>query len=229
MLVYQSRRVKRAFTHTGLDHAIMKVILFGATGLAGRALLIELLKEGYKVTAFVRDPSKITAPHPHLDVIAGDVLQPRDVVNALDGHHAVISAISEGPTIVHHTQSRGNGNIIKAMQQAGMQRIIAMGSAGILQLDEVRLVRDVNYPQEYYPISEEQYNVFQQLQQSGLQWTQVCPPLILPQGSNGFYHTKKDYPPEGKSEVNAGNIGTFVAKELRENKYLQTRVGITNA
>ena len=207
----------------------MKVILFGATGLAGSAILTEMLKGGHKVTAFVRTPSKIKEQHTALQVVQGDVLNDANVLEAIRGNLAVVSAISEGTTITNHTQSRGNSIIIKAMQQLGLQRIVCMGSTGILQLNENQLIRDVSYPQAYYPLSEEQFNVFQQLQKSGLQWTQVCPPLILDQPADGKYLTKASYKPLGKDEVSAGNIGAFIAKELTENKYLQARVGIINA
>ncbi len=207
----------------------MKVILFGATGLAGSAILIELLKAGHEVTAFVRTPSKIKVQHRNLNVVTGNVLAEVEVAQAIKGHTAVVSAISEGPKIIEHTQSRGNANIIKAVQQLGLQRIVCMGSAGILQRNEKELVRDKDYPPFYYPLSEEQYQVFGQLQQSGLQWTQVCPPMILDADSDNHYLTRANYKPEGKDEVNAGNIGAFIAKEILENNYLQTRVGIVNA
>ena len=207
----------------------MKVILFGATGLAGSALLKHLLQAGFEVTAFVRTPSKIKEEHAALQILEGDVLQGESVAAAIEGQDAVVSAISEGPTIVHHTQSKGVANIIKAMKQKGVQRIVAMGSVGILQRNVEQLVRDVGYPAAYYPISEEQYNVFQQLQRSSLQWTQVCPPMIVDKDGDGAYETKKNYAIKGRQEVYAGNIGLFVAKELRENNYLQTRVAIANA
>lgn len=207
----------------------MKVILFGATGLAGSALLTHLLQAGYGVTAFVRTPSKIKVAHAALQIVEGDVLQEESVAAAMNGHDAVVSAISEGPTIVHHTQSKGVANIIKAMKEKGLQRIVAMGSVGILQRNVEQLVRDVGYPAAYYPISEEQYKVFQQLQRSGLQWTQVCPPMIVDKEADGAYETKKNYAIKGKNEVYAGNLGAFVAKELNENNYMQTRVAIANA
>lgn len=206
----------------------MKVILFGATGLAGSAILTELIKAGHKVTAFVRTPSKVSLQHPQLQIVQGDVMNENEVLEAVKGNIAIVSAISEGPNIVNHTQSKGNANIIKAAQQLGLQRIICMGSAGILQLNDKQLIRDKAYPPAYYPISEEQYNVYQQLEKSNLKWTQVCPPMILDKEADGRYLTRADYKPLGKDEVSAGNIGAFIAKELRENNFLQKRVGIIN-
>ena len=38
----------------------MKVVLFGATGIVGRAILKEALKQGFDVVALTRDKNKIT-------------------------------------------------------------------------------------------------------------------------------------------------------------------------
>ena len=70
----------------------MNVILFGATGLAGSALLDSLLQAGHQVTAFVRNPSKIKTTHASLHVIEGDVLNEEEVAAAVN------STCRSGPT-----------------------------------------------------------------------------------------------------------------------------------
>jgi uncharacterized protein YbjT (DUF2867 family) len=37
----------------------MKVIIFGATGFSGQAILAETIKQGHEVTVLVRDSSKV--------------------------------------------------------------------------------------------------------------------------------------------------------------------------
>ena len=49
------------------------VVLIGASGFVGTAILNELLNRGHKVTAIVRDPAKVTASNPNLKVIQADV------------------------------------------------------------------------------------------------------------------------------------------------------------
>lgn len=49
------------------------VVLIGASGFVGNALLNELLDRGHQVTAIVRNAQKITRKHDRLSVLAMDV------------------------------------------------------------------------------------------------------------------------------------------------------------
>ena len=49
------------------------VVLIGASGFVGTAILNELLNRGHKVTAIVRDLAKVTASNPNLKVVQADV------------------------------------------------------------------------------------------------------------------------------------------------------------
>lgn len=50
-----------------------KIVIIGATGYVGSAILKEALGRGHQVKAIVRDPSKLTLIHPHLKVVGGSV------------------------------------------------------------------------------------------------------------------------------------------------------------
>lgn len=208
----------------------MNVVLFGATGTTGSKVLVELLNAGYLVKAVARDVSRIQLQHPNLQPMQGNVLDPGFVTEVIKGADAVVSTISEGVSIVQHTQSKGNGNIIQAMQAQGIPRFICMGAEGILNAPDGTLIReDPAYPEPYKPLSYEHSRVQELLQSSTLQWTQVCPPLILPRNADGNYTVKPNVPAASTGKVNAGNIGAFIAREIQENKFLRTRVGIANS
>ena len=61
------------------NNSKLKVIVFGATGTTGSAVVERALECGYAVTAFVRNPEKISTSHPNLTVFKGDVLDPASV------------------------------------------------------------------------------------------------------------------------------------------------------
>ena len=208
----------------------MKLVLFGATGHTGAYILDEALKAGHEVTVLVRHPEKLRQQSDRLTVVTGDALKEEDVSAAIKGQDAVLSAISEGPEIQHKTQTLATGNMIRAMQQNGVERIICMGASGILQLNDTELIRDQpSYDPLYRPLSYEHSSVNKQLQQTDLKWTQVCPPTILAAPSDGKFAVKADYPPTEIIDVNAGNIGAFMMQELEKNEFIGKRVGITNA
>lgn len=57
----------------------LKVVVFDATGNTASAVVERALELGYKVTAFVRTPAKVTIQHPNLTIFQGDVLDPVSV------------------------------------------------------------------------------------------------------------------------------------------------------
>lgn len=50
-----------------------KIVIIGATGYVGSAILKEALGRGHQVKAIVRNPSKLTIVNPRLTVVGGDV------------------------------------------------------------------------------------------------------------------------------------------------------------
>ena len=71
----------------------MKLLIFGATGGTGRALVEQALHEGHEVTAFVRNPAKMTTQHEKLKVVKGNVKDCHSVGSAVAGQDAVFSAL----------------------------------------------------------------------------------------------------------------------------------------
>lgn len=71
----------------------MNLLVFGATGGTGRALVRQALDHGHAVTAFARDPNKVTIRHEKLSIVQGDILNYNSVEAAVKGHDAVVSAL----------------------------------------------------------------------------------------------------------------------------------------
>ena len=71
----------------------MKVLIFGATGGTGRALVEQALEQGHAVTAFARNPAKVQSKHPNLTVAQGNMLDSGLVEAAVQGQDAVLSAL----------------------------------------------------------------------------------------------------------------------------------------
>jgi uncharacterized protein len=83
-----------------------KIVLIGASGFVGSAILNEALERGNKVTAVVRQPEKITAVHKNLVVKQGDVSFSDTVTEVCKSADAVISAYNPGwknPAIAEET------------------------------------------------------------------------------------------------------------------------------
>ena len=72
------------------------VVLIGASGFVGSAILKEMLDRGHRVTAVVRRPEKIVVEHPNLTVVGADAADPETLAAIARGKDAVISAYNPG-------------------------------------------------------------------------------------------------------------------------------------
>ena len=65
------------------------VILIGASGFVGSAILNEALNRGHLVTAVVPHPEKISTIHPNLTVVQADATDPDTLAKLAEGKDAV--------------------------------------------------------------------------------------------------------------------------------------------
>ena len=110
------------------------VVLIGASGFVGTAILNELLDRGNKVTAIVRNPEKIAISNCDLSVVKADVSDVETIAATCKGKDVVISAYNPGwtnPDIYEETL-KNYPLILKAVKQAGIKRLLCVGGAGTL-------------------------------------------------------------------------------------------------
>jgi uncharacterized protein len=111
-----------------------EIVLIGASGFVGSAILTEALNRGHKVRAVVRHPEKITTVHKNMKVIQGDVSLSDTVTDLFKGADAVISAYNPGwqnPAIAEET-TKVYRYILNGVRQAGVDRFLVVGGAGSL-------------------------------------------------------------------------------------------------
>lgn len=110
------------------------IVLIGASGFVGSALLKEALNRGYAVKAVVRNPEKVKVENKHLQLIKADVTDVKKLAEIVKGADAIISAYNPGwsnPSIYDDTL-KGYRSIIDAAKHAGVLRLQVVGGAGSL-------------------------------------------------------------------------------------------------
>lgn len=131
-----------------------KVVLIGASGFVGNAILNELLERGHKVTAVVRHPEKVKAENPRLSVVGMDVEDSARLTDVCKGHDAVISAYNPGwgnPDMYEDTL-RVYPEILKAVKASGTGRLLIVGGAGSLFVKPgLRLMDTGTLPEAWLP------------------------------------------------------------------------------
>jgi hypothetical protein len=109
----------------------MKLLVFGSTGGTGRELVKQARAQGHEVTAYACNRAKLNDMAPRgLEAVRGDVLDSAAVEQAVLGHDAVLCAVGAGagPTTLREDGTR---NIVRAMDKAGVRRLICQSSMGV--------------------------------------------------------------------------------------------------
>lgn len=133
---------------------VKKIVLIGASGFVGSALLNEALNRGFEVTAVVRHPEKIKIENEHLKVKKADVSSLDEVCEVCKGADAVISAFNPGwnnPDIYDET-IKVYLTIIDGVKKAGVNRFLMVGGAGSLFIAPgLRLMDSGEVPENILP------------------------------------------------------------------------------
>lgn len=115
----------------------MRILIFGATGKTGRCLVSQGLEQGSQVTAFARNPSALTATtnQPDLTIVKGELSDQDGIKNALTGVDVVISVLGNQTRNALlrpvNVLSQNLPNIIGAMQQSRVERLLFVSSFGV--------------------------------------------------------------------------------------------------
>ena len=109
------------------------VVLIGATGFVGSAILNELLSRGHKVTAVVRHAAKLPK-NDNLTAVEEDVANVDTIADIAKGKDAVISSYNPGwgnPQI-GKINDENYPKIVEAVKKSGVGRLLIVGGAGTL-------------------------------------------------------------------------------------------------
>lgn len=130
------------------------VILIGASGFVGSAILNEALNRGHRVTAVVPHPAKISTIHPNLTVVQADATDPATLAKLAEGKDAIISAYNPGwgnPRQYEETLEN-YPKIVEGAKRSGVRRLLIVGGAGTLFVKPgVRLVDTGTLPEAWLP------------------------------------------------------------------------------
>lgn len=130
------------------------VVLIGASGFVGSAILREALNRGHRVTAVVLNPEKITIENPNLTVVKADATNPDTLAALARGKDAIISAYNPGWTNPRQYELtlENYPRIVEGAKRSGVERLLIVGGAGTLFVKPgVRLVDTGVLPEAWLP------------------------------------------------------------------------------
>ena len=193
---------------------IKKIAFIGATGMLGRPVIHQLTEAGFDVTALVRSPDRADLGD-KLRLIKGDLKNPEDVDQLLEGKDAVyisLSILQNEKENDWHTETDGMKIILASAQKKSIQRILLLSS--LVQ----RYQRMNNFSWWVFGLKDESVEM---VKQSGISYTIFFPSTFM-ESFLGKYRQGKRILLGGKSEhrmyyIAGEDYGKQVAQTLLRN------------
>lgn len=218
----------------------MRIALIGATGFVGAAVLATLLERGHRVTALVRDATRL-APQPGLTPVVADAYDAQAIGDAVRGHDAVISAFNPGwnDPALYDNFMRGTDAIVGGVQAAGVRRLLVVGGAGSLFVAPgVQLIDTPQFldhvPPNVVPGARAARDALTALRaNTALDWTYLSPPAMLGQGApSGAYRLGGEellMDGEQPAGIAVADLARAIVDEIEQPRHLRARFTVASA
>ena len=211
------------------------VLLIGAIGFVGSAVLNELVERGHKVTAVVRNVEKI-AKNDLVTAVKEDVANVEAIAKLAEGKDAIISAYNPGwmnpeiATLIKENYPK----ILEAAKQSGVERLLIVGGAGTLFCAPgLRVVDSGVIPAEIMggvrPLGDFYLNTL--MNENDIDWIFFSPAGVFDQEGKktGNYRLGKDdliVDAEGNSHISVQDYADAMVNELEKPAHHKERFTI---
>ena len=214
----------------------MKLAIIGAAGRTGTQVVRQALERGHAVTAVARTPGNVTGTvtgrPDRLSVARADVTDLDALLPALDGCHAVISALGTGKSRSATTvYSAGVANELKAMEHLGIGTlaVISASPAGP-RAEQPFAERRIAMPlleRFFGPIYEDMRRMERLLEAADVDWTSLRPPRLVDKPVTGSYRIGAEPPPRARS-ITFGDLAAALLDSLTRPELHRRAVYVTN-
>ncbi|MEU9042722.1 MULTISPECIES: NAD(P)H-binding protein [unclassified Kitasatospora] len=194
------------------------VIVYGAGGQVGRAVIAEALRRGLTVTAAVRQPER----HADLDrdgvtLLRCDVTDPAAIATTAPGHAAAVSSIYTPGTPSTDFYRAATTALVTGLGQAGVRRLVHVGVATTLQTTPGTAIHDdPDFPDAYRAFSLGHSAALDLLHASpaALDWVVVTPPMDLDRTAPGTGRYRVGGPHVLGPRIAQADLATAIVDEL---------------
>jgi putative NADH-flavin reductase len=195
----------------------MKLLVLGATGGTGKAIVHAALTAGHEVTILVRNPEKAQDLN-GARLIKGNALDPKAVAEALTGTDAVISALGTpvSPFKEVTLLSSATRILIDEMRRQGVSRLLAitgMGagdSAGHGGFVFDRVFKPLMLRKVYQDKDRQEAII----RESGLDWTILRPSVLNDEPAKGQVRAMVDLTGFHGGNIARADVAKFILDEL---------------
>jgi len=114
----------------------MKILVTGANGFVGKALIAQLIESGHEVTALVRSLKNVTQPSNKVHWIEGDLLNPSSLpeLDSIESAYYLVHGLKEGSSKFEYLEATSAVNFVNWVRPTGAS-LIYLGGLGPAGLD----------------------------------------------------------------------------------------------
>jgi putative NADH-flavin reductase len=214
----------------------MNIVLYAASGRAGRCILDELVSRGHQVTAVARNPDKLPET---VKRVRDDLSSAERIAEIISGADAVVSAYGPPRDDARFTATTDytdqivdvTERLIAAVRKAAVPRLIVVGGAGSLEFSPgVTVLKSGHWPQPFVPIATSHMKAFAALRASDINWTYFSPPIQIEPGTRtGKFRLGGDSlirDEQGKSRISFEDYAVALVDELEQPAHERSRFTI---
>ncbi|MCM3132865.1 NAD(P)H-binding protein [Paenibacillus polysaccharolyticus] len=206
----------------------MNITIFGASGAIGQLVTQLALDHGDFVTAYVRNPQKISLKHPNLSLVQGELSNTSTIEKAVAESDVVISTLGPASDMSLKLKGTpiadGHERIIKAMNKLNKKWIITLATPALQSDDDKKnistilpgVLAKVFLPNGYA----EMKKLEGMIKESKLNWTvvRIINPNVKYKGQS-YDYSFGDKP--AKLGVSRENVAKFMYSAARDNALIR--------
>jgi len=212
----------------------MNIAIIGASGFVGSALVNEAVRRGHNITAISRHPENIPSHSELVTPKSVDVNEENTLVQALNGHDAVLTAFHSGRDDPNQYDNYldGHKTIQKVVKKSDVDRWLVIGGAGSLYTDSgEQLVDTPQFPDEFKEEASAARDYLDILREEDeLKWTYLSPAVLMNPdintGRTGNYRKSTENPvfdENGESKISVEDLAVALLDELENGDFIRQR------
>lgn len=206
----------------------MNITIFGASGAIGQLVTQLALENGDFVTAYIRNPKKISLKHPNLTLVQGELSNTSTIERAVAEADVVISTLGPASDMSRKLKGTpiadGHELIVRAMKNLDKKRLITLATPALQSDDDKKnistilpgVLAKVFLPNGYAEMKKMEGII----KQSSLDWTvvRIINPNVKHKGQS-YDYSFGDKP--AKLGVSRENVAKFMYSAARDKQLIR--------
>lgn len=206
----------------------MNITIFGASGAIGQLVTQLALEDGDFVTAYIRNPKKISLKHPNLTLVQGELSNTSTIERAVAEADVVISTLGPASDMSRKLKGTpiadGHELIVRAMKKLDKKRLITLATPALQSDDDKKNISTILpgvLAKIFLPNGHTEMKKMEGIiKQSSLDWTvvRIINPNVKHKGQS-YDYSFGDKP--AKLGVSRENVAKFMYSVARDKQLIR--------